>query len=130
MSDRDGTFDLYTTTTHGGPVKHITDPSFAGSWPNWSPLGNDIAFVRCAGGARDLYVAHRNGSGLTQLTDTPARDEVAPAWSPDGDRILYLGCTGTCDLFVRNADGSGGETKLTTGGGFGAADWQRVTRDG
>jgi len=72
-------------------------------------------------------VAHQDGTNLARLTDSPDREEVAPVWAPEGDRILYLGCTETCDLFVRPADGSGAETKLTNGG-VGAADWQPAPR--
>jgi Tol biopolymer transport system component len=37
ISDRDGTFDIYTTTTGGGPVKRVTDSAVADVWPIWSP---------------------------------------------------------------------------------------------
>ena len=32
-----------------------------------------------------------DGSGRTQLTDTPNRFEFFPAWSPQGDKIVFDG---------------------------------------
>ena len=46
-------------------------------------------------------------SGLTRLTNHPARD-WSPAWSPDGRRIAFeTNRTGDLDVYVMNADGSG-----------------------
>ena len=71
---------------------------------------------------------HTDGSDLTQVTDAPGREELAPALSPDGSRLAFLGCTnGDCDLIVRSADGTGAETTLVHGGA-GAPDWQALTR--
>jgi hypothetical protein len=73
-----------------------------------------------------LYTVNTDGSGLTQITNSPGREEGAPAWSPDGTRLAFLGCfSNNCDLIVRNADGTGGETTLLHGGA-GAPDWQAL----
>jgi TolB protein len=44
-----------------------------------------------------------DGAGLTRLTNTP-EDEVSPIWSPDGDKIAFVGPPG--GISVANADGS------------------------
>ena len=76
-----------------------------------------------------LYTVNVDGSALTQVTNAPGREEAAPAWSPDGKQLAFLGCYGNnCDLIVRNADGSGGETTLVHGGA-GAPDWQALPRN-
>lgn len=80
---------------------------------NWSPRGNQLVFARFGETDVDLYVAHTDGSGLRQLTNTPNRIEVEPAWSPDGAKLLFHACTNLggsdqhCANYTMNADGSG-----------------------
>ena len=130
--DPDGSFDLYKTKTKGGPVQRVTDSAIADTWPIWSPTGNDIAFDRLEEGDWDLYRTHADGTGLQQITDTADRDEIAPAWSPDGGMLVYLNCQpGTnpqlCRLVLRKADGTGPETTLVASGA-GAPDWGVATK--
>jgi hypothetical protein len=51
-----------------------------------------------------------DGTGVTNLTNTPSLDEVYPSWSPDGTKIAF---TRPDEIFVMNADGSG-QTQLTS----------------
>jgi TolB protein len=130
MSDRDGTFDLYTTTIRGGPVRRVTDSPGCRLLADFAPDGHSLAFVRWDRTDRVLYTVSLDGSRLTRITNAPGREEVAPAWSPDGDRIVFLGCSeGTCDLIVRSAKPGGTETTLIHGGA-GAPDWQAVRGNG
>ncbi len=98
----------------GIPV-HATDLA-------WSPDGTWIAFSYYSDSSRqidDLYVIHPDGTGLTQLTNTPDADEDGPAWSPDSRQIAftYRDRTGTSvgesDIYRMNADGSG-ITRITS----------------
>jgi Tol biopolymer transport system component len=82
--------------------------------PAPSPDGARVAFVsRRAGEESDIWVVGRDGTGLTRLTNDPARDDE-PAWSPDGRRILFrsfrAGALG--DVWVMDADG-GNPVNLT-----------------
>jgi TolB protein len=57
-----------------------------------------------------------DGSGQTNLTNNPARDECH-AWSPDGSRILFISWRdGNSEIYVMNADGTG-QTRLTNNPG-------------
>jgi len=123
--DSDGSFDLYKTKTKGGIAQRLTDSPIADTWPIWSPNGNDIAFDRLEGGDWDRYRVHADGTSLQQLTNTGDRDEIAPAWSPDGRMLVYLSCEPgpqVCTLVLRKADGTGPETTLVASGA-GAPDW-------
>jgi Tol biopolymer transport system component len=60
--------------------------------PAWSPDGTHIAFEKDNGtpASRDIVIASAaNGSGQTNITNTPAVIEGAPAWDPSGSTIYY-----------------------------------------
>jgi dipeptidyl aminopeptidase/acylaminoacyl peptidase len=90
--------------------------------PVWSPDGTKIAFYgyprgAVQGGANyDVYVMSADGSGVANLTTTPADvaswfSQLNPKWSPDGTRIAYDGDDG---LYVVNVDSSG-PTRIASG---------------
>ena len=78
----------------------------------FSPDGKKIAFNAYVGsldsGSFEIFVMNRDGSGLLQLTQSPGVD-WAPAWSPDGSKIVFVSIRAG-DVFpvvhVMNADGS------------------------
>jgi Tol biopolymer transport system component len=116
----------FLTDPRGKVVLRIGGDFFV-EYPAWSPDGTKIAFMHQTfnepGGNYDIYVMNADGSGTTELTDSPA-DDGWPAWSPDGTRIVFTslrddcfnnqrpGCQDTGDigefhtLYVMNADGS------------------------
>ena len=78
-----------------------------------SPSTGKIAFESNRDGNFEIYTMNVDGTGLTRLTQNPARDHVA-AWSPDGRKIAFASDrSGGGDIYVMNADGTG-VTRLTT----------------
>lgn len=65
-----------------------------------------LAFTSNQDGNLDIYTMYVDGSGLTNLTNNPARD-VDPVWSPDGKHIAFESDRdGFMQIYVMNADGS------------------------
>ena len=67
-----------------------------------SPDGALIAFALGEPEASDIFVMSAGGIGPENLSNSPKTDDIEPAWSPDGDRIVY---TSGADIWVMNADG-------------------------
>ena len=111
---------LYTMNTASGVTKPVTSapPELSDVQANWSPSGNDLVFARSDGPDVDLFVVHKDGTGLRRLTNTPDRIEFQPAFSPDGAKVVFHACSDPggpaqhCANYTRNADGSD-ETEVT-----------------
>jgi len=54
----------------------------------WSPDGKWIAFASKKTGNWDIWIIHPDGTGLKQVTTSPATDTL-PDWSPDGQKIAF-----------------------------------------
>ena len=79
--------------------------------PSWSPNSREIAFV---GPGLKISVAQADGTGVRKLTSGLDR-QVSPAWSPDGERIVYASDRGdSFDIWSIRPDGSGNQ-RLTDG---------------
>ena len=91
----------------------LTDGETDG-YPQWSPDGTRVAFVRGPGSAYagDIYVVNADGSGETRLTHGSDLN-LFPAWSPDGTRIVFETTRdGNPEIYVMDADGFN-QTNLT-----------------
>jgi len=96
--------DLYIVDLVTGENRRLTwtgEYGMDNAEVSWS-VNNVIAFT-CkpkSGGTRDLYLIFPDGTGLTQLTNTPW-DEATPCWSPDGAYLSFASNReGNWDIFV------------------------------
>jgi Tol biopolymer transport system component len=68
--------------------------------------GHKILFNSDREGNREIYIMNLDGSGLTNLTQHPARD-WEHQWSPSGDKISFLSDReGDMYLYIMELDGS------------------------
>jgi len=70
-----------------------------------------VVFETDRDGNWELYVINADGSSPTNLTQTPAIDELYPKPSPDGAKIAYVADRGSGehrvrDVYVMNSDGT------------------------
>jgi Tol biopolymer transport system component len=99
----------------------------------WSPHSRRIAYAaHRPHRGWDIYVVATDGSGRQRLTENRG-DEVFPVWSPDGAAIAFersdvsspTDNTGTYDIYLVNADGTGTrrltDCRCVSGGGL---SWQ------
>jgi serine/threonine-protein kinase len=97
-----------------GREEAIKAPPRAYLYPRMSPDGTRIA-IDIRDQENDIWIwdiAHEN---LRRLTLNPAAD-LLPLWTPDGKRIVFGSprAGGTPNLYIRAADGTGGDTRIST----------------
>lgn len=76
--------------------------------PAVSPDGSRVAYAWNGGAGEDLslYVQLTDGESRLRLTSTAGAEDRAPAWAPDGQRLVFTRATATeCRIFVVSALG-------------------------
>jgi Tol biopolymer transport system component len=80
--------------------------------PSLSPDERSVAFRRASNGGTDLWVRDLNRGGEARFTNDPSAN-LAPFWSPMGDRITFTSNrTGAYNLYQKAASGSGKDELL------------------
>lgn len=116
-----GDFEICVVNLATGNIEQLTDSPGISDHPAWSPDGRSIAFMSTRGGwptlpdyippgyeegrfgDYDIYVMDADGSNPRGVTRNGREDEQFPAWSPDGQHLIYsrYGC-----LVVSTRDGT------------------------
>ena len=76
-----------------------------GEFPTWSPVGDQIAFVKRDGDGSQVWSSRSDGENLKQLTQGDSSGY--PAFSPDGRQVVVSRAHGdSIELFIIDSDGS------------------------
>src|SRR5207249_2181628 len=67
----------------------LTDLPGPEYFPRLSPDGKSLIYVSRASGNWDIYLQHVGGRNPTNLTKGSTADDTQPAFSPDGERIVF-----------------------------------------
>jgi len=142
-----GVPQLFTRGTGvGDTVTQITKNSYANDLPQWNKQGNQIAFCANPAGPQnpyDIYTMNPDGTGVTQITNTPNTDEFTPSYNTGGTLVSYstqdtdvtkqglytIALTGSATATLIKADQTiQPGTYWTTTGGRGGGSWNFVMR--
>ena len=108
------TNQMYTVNPGGTGLVQLThEPAgIAARWPNWSPDGSHILFVRYnpLNGAGRIWIMNANGTSQHQLaSDAPGYRDYQPKYTPNGKHIVFTRCSpgdGLCAIWIMRADGT------------------------
>ena len=105
-----GSGGLWTVPMEGGEptLVHYEETSYRAA-PTWTPDGSALVFASDAAGSYDLATVPSAGGNRVRLTTQPL-DEFAPAVSPDGRLVAFVGNQdGPTSLWVTSRFGGGNE---------------------
>jgi len=83
---------LYTVNPDGSDIRQLTASAIGGYRADWSPDSQKLVFSShcCNPPPPFLYSIGRNGGAIKHLTNNGGLYwELAPAWSPQGDAIVF-----------------------------------------
>jgi Tol biopolymer transport system component len=97
--------------------------------PAISPDGTRVALAVGPATSRDIWILDVARGTRSRLTFDPASDD-APVWSPDGKNIAFSSNrSGSGELYVKSADGSGDERRLfKSDGAITPTSWSKDAR--
>ena len=107
---------------HGARPTNITNsPAAIDDDPDWSPNGQTIVFTSHAvtdnpvnSATAEIYTIASDGTGTPARLTNNTEEERAPAWSPDGKRIVFCCRRGGPDFEICVMNGNGtGQVQLT-----------------
>jgi len=124
--------DIVNADGSGTPQIVVPSPYTEWTFSAWSPDGGRIAYRATAGTGATVYrVTNADGSGDHPLASPGEGDARYASWAPDGSRLVYgqtpFPNTGATNLYLANADGSGGAQPLTSDGKSFDPAWRVVT---
>jgi Tol biopolymer transport system component len=97
--------EIYTMDTLGNPGFRVTHNDRFDYLPKFSPDGTQILYQsQTTTGCINIWIINADGTGDTKLTDFQSEH---PAWSPDGQMIVYINVEpNNGHMYIMKRDGS------------------------
>lgn len=106
---------LWRVDVDGQNAKQLT---FTQNWHEWaftlSPDARQVFLTSGRYGGSDLYLLNPADLSSTRLTNTPADNESAVAWAPDGTQRIFVRTRNGVDQLVVQPANGGAERVVTT----------------
>ena len=88
-AERDGQYDIYTISVHGGPEKQLTNTPALDDGPEYAPDGRTLWFNSTRSGLMQIWRMNVDGSEQTHVVKEDANCWF-PHVSPDGNWVVYI----------------------------------------
>ncbi|MEN3332352.1 MAG: TolB protein [Blastocatellia bacterium] len=108
--------NIFYMSSQGGTSFQLTN-SGRDDTPAWG-AGNKIAFIRIDSNS-EIFVMDADGSNQKNITNKPGPADYAPAWSPDGAKIVFTSTRDSGQGEIYTMDASGGDIVRITNDSFG-----------
>ena len=122
---KEGNYDICVVNSDGTDFHNLTDDAYYQSRPQWSPDSEKLLYENYGdSGSSEVFVVNADGTGKTNLSNSPDTSDEAPVWSPDGTKIAFARGYGNSNqgIYVMNADGSN-QVNLTSTNDEGYPSW-------
>lgn len=112
--------DVFVGDPVTGKTRLLIGGPEADAYPQFSPDGTHVAFIRDVGDATvkpvDIYVVQDDGSDLRKITPEPLRDVASISWTPDSRGIAVVSSldAATSKLDVYDSAGTGSIRTIAT----------------
>lgn len=128
MGPSGGRRQLVWVNRSGREMTMIGDPhGFGPSYMSISPDNRRLAVQRTQDGNTDIWLLDLDQNTPIRFT-SDVEPDIAPMWSPAGDRIIFSSRKDRFNLYERPISGSVAEVLLTTEQTKSATDWSRDGR--
>lgn len=117
--------EIFSIATERGDVERVTQSFSRETDPAWSPDGKWIAFVSDKTGRDEVWMAHEDGNGLKQISDSDTEKHQIQ-WSPDSKVLIY----GASDHKLYRYDMDSGKTTAIASGEAGNIQGAHFSPDG
>jgi Tol biopolymer transport system component len=106
---------ICTVNADGVGQTQLTSDTADFFYPEWSPDGKKIVFVKSKSEGSGILTMNADGTAKTALPDSASDDyDERALWSPDGNKIVFVKNEMGGGIYIMNQDGSN-PRRLTNG---------------